>query len=70
MVFKKIPLKELVTRNKPNTLDGRFGWEEFVAIARQPEDKRPSDWSLHRIFGKSNNTLKEWLRRWDEGEQD
>jgi hypothetical protein len=69
MVFKKVPLKELVVRNKPNSQGGAFGWPEFIAIAEMPKDERPSNWSLHKIFGKSNNTIKAWLRRWDEGER-
>lgn len=63
MTRDKMPLRTLVERSKAEN-QTVFGWREFKAIA----DKkiRPSYKSLSYMFGRTDKTMKAWLRRYDE----
>ncbi len=61
MPFHRIPLKVLVKKSDVN-------WDDFLKIAELPKKDRPSYRSAGIFWGVEQRTVKAWLQRYDEGE--
>jgi hypothetical protein len=60
----KIPLPVLFERDKPRSVGGRYGWEDFVALMQSR--KRLSYRALADMFGRTDKTMKVRVKRYDE----